>query len=284
MSRLSGKCDLYDHLSMMKHRTKEGSDDPKDLKEAKVLYSDIMECFEIFKARTGGVIYQHHKIDKVDQFNRDLVAKYCGCFKILRHEEEYETKQGKKKTHEVVEYEYYGKKYSEKEINKKGVWIEIPIKFDNLLELMPYLSYIVAVACCNDGVEHIVISKESYPDEQFDSFLQHGFEDAVEYYYDHRKALAELYKEVVNDYMNPVGREVVEEVEFDENGEGHPSNPVDYNFDPRFADLDSHGGHCWSHPKIKDENTLTISEFDYKSGHKRLIKYIKKVPYKLNLD
>ena len=56
MSRFSGKCDLFDHMCMEKHRTKDGSDKKEDLEKASVLYSDPVECFEIFKKKTGGVL------------------------------------------------------------------------------------------------------------------------------------------------------------------------------------------------------------------------------------
>ena len=82
MSWASGKCDLFNHLSFCKMRTIDGSDKKEDLDKARVLYSDEMECFKIFKQRTGGVLHQHKRIE-VTEHNQDFVAKKCGNFEII---------------------------------------------------------------------------------------------------------------------------------------------------------------------------------------------------------
>ena len=55
MSKFSGKCDLYDHIMMEKTYP--------DSKNPNILISNELECFEIFKKRTGGKLYQHLKIE-----------------------------------------------------------------------------------------------------------------------------------------------------------------------------------------------------------------------------
>ena len=120
MSRWSGKCDLYDTIMMLHHRTKDGSDKKEDLDKASVLYSDELECFNEFKEKTGGVIHQHQKI-KVTLLNQELVEKKCKSFKIIKHTKEVEDKRFKetKRTDTYYTYEYWGKEYKDlKELNK----------------------------------------------------------------------------------------------------------------------------------------------------------------------
>jgi hypothetical protein len=54
MSKFSGKCDLYDHVMMEKTYP-----DPNN---KNILVSDELECFEIFKKRTGGILCQSRKV------------------------------------------------------------------------------------------------------------------------------------------------------------------------------------------------------------------------------
>ena len=122
MSIYSGKCDLADHLSMMKHRTKDGSDKKEDLEKASVLYSDEMECFKIFKERTDGKIYQHKTIT-VTPWNYDEVERLTnGVFKAIPHTEVVADKRLKSGQREktTYTYEYWGHEYKTlKELNKQ---------------------------------------------------------------------------------------------------------------------------------------------------------------------
>jgi hypothetical protein len=215
MSCVSGKCDFLDHLSMMKHRTKEGSDNPKDLKNASVLYSDLYECFEIFKKRTGGVVYQHKKIKEINTFNQDFIKKHCPALEIIKNSTTTVDKRFKNgiKEKESYTYKYYGKEYTAKELSKKGIYITIEIHLDTLLEAIPYFPYIVVACSSNKDKETIVLSNESYIEEHYNKMIQSGFDSSRDYY---NKRLAELTRDIVLHYYNPTGREVEESLEIKE--------------------------------------------------------------------
>lgn len=267
MSTLTGKCDLYDHISMMKHRTKDGSDKKEDLEKARVLYSDIMECFNIFKERTGGVIYQNKKIT-VSERNQNFIAKKVSFFKIIEHKEIKEDKRLKSGKKEIVTYtyEYWDKEYTLKQLNKRGVWIKVPIYFNSLLELLPYFGYLVSSSCSSNGKETIFISDTNFAEMTRDEYLDYGFESASNIHKHYLEKLAELYKRVVLDYYNPIGRERIETVFFDENLRGKVSRPIDENF--RVSWLLSEEKSYWSYwasPKVIDAENgiIEISKEDY---------------------
>lgn len=249
MSILTGKCDLYDHISMQKHRTKDGSDKKEDLEQARVYYSDIMECFNVFKARTDGVIYQHKKV-KVSEYNQDMVAELCPFFEIIEHKEIKEDKRKKSDKKETITYtyNYWGKEYTLKELNKKGVWISVPIKFNTLLELLPYFGYIVSSMCSYDGKETVYISSTNYAEEHQNEALEYGGEYALDIVSQYNQQLASLYQDVVNKYFCPFGRDRYDTVNFDENGIGYVSSPIDPNFKIAWMIQKPH----WTSPKILD--------------------------------
>lgn len=280
MSRFSGKCDLCDHMMMYKYRTKEGSDRPEDLEKAGVYYSDEMECFQEFMKRTGGVLHQH-KCLTVTEFNRSLIEKLNPNFKALKHTRQVTDKRTKSGVREEVfyTYEYYGKEYTLKEINKKKVYITVDIKIKTLLDLIPYYPHIVSMSCCSDGKETIYISDRSYAEEEYEKHLQWGYESEMICHY--RKELQDHYKEVVLRYFNPEGRTVTEKVSFDEHHRATTKYPIDSNFDIEW-DIKP----CWSHPRIVDEQTIEIHPTDYELMNTKTatITYVRFEPYKLHLD
>ena len=164
MSIWSGKCDLADHISMMKHRTKDGSDKKEDLDKARVLYSDDMECFEIFKKRTGGVIYQQVKLE-LTKFNIDKEIE------INEHLEKFVNENGK------TIYKYYGQEFKTlKSLNKYGYYIKKEIHFQTLLDIIPYYPYIVTICCSNEGKETVVISSESFVESEYMEHREYGYD------------------------------------------------------------------------------------------------------------
>lgn len=286
MSRFSGKCDLADHIFSEKFRTKDGSDNPDDLMAARVLYSDPMECFEIFKKNTGGVLHQHKRIKEITIYNQDFIAEHCPQFEIITNKVEVVDRRAKCGTRidTVYTYKYWGKEYTAKELSKKGVYITVDIEFKTLLDLIPYLPYVVSACGYSDGVEHVYISDNSYVEEKADDRIQFGYEYTTYYY---RHELANFYKECVLRYFNPEGRECVEEVVFnEETGLGKVSSPIDENFDLEWRWEDGKKHPYWTSPKVVDaeKGIIEISQNDLMYlGSKRLVYYVKKTERKLYL-
>ncbi len=183
---------------MEKHRTKDGSDNKEDLDKAKILYSDEMECFNIFKEKTHGIIYQRVKVP-ISKYNLHAIANASeGDLKIV------EAKKGSGRRGYI--YEYLGKEYKTlNALNKEGVYFKKEIKFDSILDLIPYYPYIVAFAFADNDSAHIEISLKSYVDEAYDVGLRYGVipTSTFEHY---KKCLQEHYLDVVFRYFNEDGR------------------------------------------------------------------------------
>ena len=301
MSQVSGKCDFLDHLCMMKHRTKEGSDKKEDLEKARVLYSDLFECFEIFKERTDGIVHQHKRIKEVTPYNHDFIAEHSDAFKVhknVKHIKDARTKSGYRE--EVYyDYEYFGKTYTAKELSKKGVYITVEIHLDTLIEAIPYFPYIVTMCCYNNGHEIIYLSDKSYVESEYDNLLQGGYETLRNHYH---KQLAELTREIVLNYFNPEGKEVIEEINFVDNHNceyfnnfidnylGFTQHKVDTNFPIEWF-FDNENKCYWTSPKVlghlgEDQSVIEMSKDDYEYyiGHTCKVKYVKYEPRKLYLD
>ena len=198
MSCFSGKCDLYDHMMMEKMYPKK--DNPN------ILESDEFECFEIFKKRTNGIIYQHKKVE-VTELNQHFIESKCNFLELILHEEiipDARCKEGIR-LKSWYTYKYANVEYKNlKELNKKGVYVSLPIKFDTILDLIPYYPYIISCCASSPEGETIYISKKSYIDEQIDSYLKTGRSlDFLNHYK----------KELQNHYI-----EIVKRLEADKNG------------------------------------------------------------------
>ena len=285
MSFLSGKADLADFISGL------GGWYNKNGKPVKfgdpgvgAYYSDIYRDFLEFKKRTKGVIYQHKRIKEVTQFNQQFIEEHCPSFKIIEqtlyaYDKRTKTSQRALTTYT---YNYWGKEYTAKELKKKGgVFITVEIHFDNLLELLPYFPYVVVCAACDKDSQHIVIANEPYPEEQYESGLQHGFEHSRDYY---THKLAEYTREITLRYFNPEGREVFEDVEFEleECKEGDTpryiawlSWQIDTNFNVEWISDKVH----WTSPKVIDaeQGIIEMSKEDFTNfiGSKVMVKYVR---------
>lgn len=270
MSKFSGKCDLYCHIAGQGGWYDRNGNPVKMGEGSGPYYSNEMNDFLAFKKATGGVIYQHMKI-KVDPWNQDLVEKKCPGFKVNKHTKTISDKRTKKGEKEITyyTYTYYGKEYDTlKDLNKKHVYITKEIKFNTLLDIIPYYPYIVSSCCSSDGKQTVFISSQSYVDEQEETALQYGRESSMVAYY--RKELQDHYREVVLRWFNPTDREVIEKVHFDKNEEGRylgkVKYPIDENFDLNFGFMmnsitpKSH----WTSPKIYDAKNgiVEISDRD----------------------
>ena len=288
MSIFSGKCDLYDHMMMGKHRTADGSDDPQKLKEAHVLYSDELECFEIFKQKTGGVIHQHQLITVTGQ-NQMMVAEKCDQFEVIEYFDEVpdKRKKGGYRTTVTYTYRYWGRDYDTlKELNKHGVYITIDIHFDTILDLIPYYPYTITMSCNNQDGEYVVISKKSFVLQERDEMYDHGYDSKM--WEGYNKKLQDHYREVVLRYYNPEDREIVDCVDFNENRRCFVSYPIDDHFDIDWYWQAGAKPH-WTTPKVINYETgeIEISEQDYNNTFKNniaLVKYVRKKDYSLFLD
>ncbi len=251
MSRFSGKCDLYDHVSMM------GDDD--------------LSAFYAFKKATGGVIYQHRNIREVTVYNQDFVKEHCDHFEIVKHEDSVADKRSKggRKTVTYFTYIYYGKAYTAKELKKKGgVYIEWPIRFEGILDLIKYYPYIISIACYDDKRKksHIVISNESYVDRQFEESFQFGHISMRDYY---DRELADFYHKMAQRIDRRLEERTCEEiidssklVPAGDHYEYLLGYDVDCNHRTDYYWLDGVGHNHWTSPKLKEGNVVIIDKQD----------------------
>lgn len=296
MSCVSGKCDFLDHLAGLGGWFDCNGNSVKFGQEGVgVYYSDIMLDFIEFKKRTGGVIYQHKKIKEVNRWNQDFIKEHCSGFEIIEHREEVADKRHKSGHREDVyyTYKYYNKEYTAKELSKRGVYITVEIHIDNLVEAIPYFPYIVSACCSNEGHETIYLSNESYVEEEYDSHLQSGFEGSRDYY---NKRLAQMTREIVLNYFNPTGREVIEDVEFEleECKESDTPryiawlhNSIDDNFKVEWL-IEKEDKTHWTSPEIIDAKqgliAMSKEDFTHFIGPKTRVKYVKYQERNLHLQ
>ena len=189
MSQFSGKSDLADTIFMQKMYPMY-PDNPNS-----PLTSDEMECFNIFKEKTGGKIHQHFKLE-LNEYNIDSEIKRVNNSNLLSAVTVYETNSKDSKNSTV--YKYWGKEFrSLKELNKKGYYATKTIYFDTLLDLIPYYPYTVSfLSGGEDGKLFVVISGQSYVDVQEEEARKYGYDNQMVAHY--RKSLQEHYIEVVN--------------------------------------------------------------------------------------
>lgn len=269
--RFSGKADLYDTIMMQHFRTKSGSDKKEDLEKANGYYSDELECFNEFRKKTGGVIYQHQEI-KVTEQNQDLVAKLNNDFKII----ELPLEENQRK-HRYI-YFYFEKEYKTlKELNKKGIFITKEIHFNTILDLIPYYPYIVTMSSSSNGKMTVYISQESFIDTEERRWLNVGIESTMPSYY--RKKLQEHYIEVVQRYYIPKQENIIFElVKFGDDRVGKTQFPIDDRFEVKWFFKDKSISH-WTNPKVIDykKGLIEISEQDYNDylGTECYVKYYK---------
>lgn len=258
MSRFSGVCDLFDHIMMEKTYDK-----------GRYLVSDELECFNIFKEKTKGVIHQHKEVE-VSEYNQKFVEEHCEFFEVIPHTKIVEDKRLKNKQKEVTTYtyKYYGTEYKTlKELNKHGVYIVIDIPFDTLLDIIPYYPYVVTFCTSNNNEEVVYISEKS--EVERNSCYTYGWGGSWRYY---DKELQKHYLEVCKDYFlykideRTKTAPIKDLKPFDGNyykmaidGEIDYMHDVDYVWDK-----DESTAH-WTSPSVLDKNTILL--------HKRDVEY-----------
>lgn len=273
MSLFSGKCDLCDHIMMMKTYPKESNPN--------VLVSDEKECFEIFKARTGGQIYQYIKVP-VTRRNIDFLIKASekrspGSAWNLKVEEVENPKTGKKQTR----YHYMGETYKTlASLNQHGYYYTKTIAFDTLLDIIPYYPYTISMMTSSDGKETVFISTKSFVDFEEEERLEYGYESEMGRYY--RKHLQDHYIEVCHRYFNTDGREVVEICPVVD-GIATTEHDIDGDW-PIEVQRDRHP-YVYSAPTKIDDRHCDVSKVwpEEKMDH-IMLKYIKRGEQKLYLD
>ena len=282
MSMFSGRYDLANHImGLGGWYDKDGNKVTFGQEGVGAYYSDELRDFEVFKAKTGGVMYQHVKIDRVDEYNQEFIKQKCNAFDFERIEEKIPDKRSKTgfKTKASYNYTYYGKKYSLKEINKKGVYITVEIHFDTLLDIIKYYPYVIGSCSSTNDKMTVFLASESEVDSNYLSSLQHGYESGMKKYYD--KALAEHYLTVVNRYYNydienrkkivPILKSNLIKYD-DENYVLVSEYPIDYMHNIELVFPNNESVSHWSSPKLLDKYRILISKDDADCYLKDLIK------------
>lgn len=190
MSRFSGKCDLYDTMMM------EGIFEEDDSE---------LNCFEILKRKTNGIIYQDFKLE-LTPFNIEFEVNKRNNSNYLNIEHNIVKVPDKRCKSEFrcvdkPTYTYLFEKYNNlDDINKIGYYARKEIKFDTLLDLIPYYPYTIKVLSENYDSACIVLSDRSYVDVHEETLRQGGI-DCSETINDYRKELQNHYLEVINKYF-----------------------------------------------------------------------------------
>ena len=283
MSMFSGKCDLFDHIAGCGGwYDKDGNPVKFGQEGINCYYSDEMRDFLAFKKQTNGLLHQHKKIT-LTAYNHQEIKKLCPNFDYIEHTKEVQDKRctSGSRTEKYLTYKYYNKEYTLQELNKKGIYITIDIKFDTLLDLIPYYPYIVTMSHGST----VYISDESYVDEELNSNLKYGYYSDFWQYY--KQQLQDHYREIVLRYFNPTGRENIEEVIFDSDGIGHVSKAIDENFYIEWRWKDKNHLSYWTNPKVIDASAgvIKIHKNDLERfGNKMLVYYVEATDYQLYLD
>lgn len=249
MSRWSGKADLADHIMMEKMYEKDNHYE-----------SDEMECFEIFKKKTGGKIYQSKRV-KVDVFNRDYIASKCPQFKYEESTitvSDARSKSGESKR-KVTKYYYFGKEMSLANINKTGVYIEEAIPFKTIFDIIPFYPHIIIAASISKDTEHVVISEKSHVDTMFEDFFTPNTTDIqTRYRQELQNHYAELFKTYyAKDFASRIRTEIIKP---DETGICELQHIIDTNFEINYNINKPH----WTGIEYIEGNKVKVHENDLK--------------------
>lgn len=136
MSRLTGKCDLYDHIFMIGCRGT--TDDMTD-----------KEKFEIFKKRTGGVIYTKFPLE-LNKNNIQYEIQLTNNPDILSINEDGSIKY------------FYENFKNLKQLNKRKYYATKKIHFDTILDIFPYLTHIISMMTSDENSETVYITYQDY--------------------------------------------------------------------------------------------------------------------------
>jgi hypothetical protein len=191
MSRYSGKCDLFDFLSMQ-----------KTYDHGNVISSDELECFNVFKQKTGGKIYQFCQVPFAAT-NTEFIKTLNDNKKLFTNAQSIEiTGNGKHP------YRIDGKEYTIRQLEHSdkfwcGFEREIPI--ENIFDLVPYYPYLVTTSSSSGDHLKVVISGKPYPKSEYENALKWGRTTRLRDYYEKelQNHYVTLLQEYGDDLFNP---------------------------------------------------------------------------------
>lgn len=195
MSQFSGKCDFYDHFSS--HAMHPRPNNPM------VLESNDIEAFEIFKKKTGGVIYRNVRID-LTKYNIEYELKTNPLLERKTEEIKYiaedkksqnSDNQKREKTKVIDHYFYCGREMTLKQINKLGYTKKVEIHFDTIYDLIPYFPHLVSSCFSSRDKEIVTITEYSFADEEEKEMYKYGIKNTLGDHY--RKELAKYWIKTV---------------------------------------------------------------------------------------
>lgn len=192
MGAFSGKCDVLDHMLMEKMYDK-GS----------YKFSDELECFNLFKQRTGGVIYQYQDIP-MTPFNVTFIKQLMDKGQLLSSFKTLELTGDKKRPYRID-----GKDYTTNQFKNLGhkyyCAFEREIHFENILDLVPYYPYLVIMSTRSDDKEKVVISRQSCVVTEYEEALKYGRISSMRDHYENelQQHYVALQKQYGDDLFNP---------------------------------------------------------------------------------
>lgn len=190
MSKFSGSYDLYDCIYGQCET-----------------WQDKVKAFEKFKLTTGGRIRRLLDVE-LNIYNIDNeIANINNDFILSKRTETHTVpdKRYKSGVKEVTKTSviYYGKAYPIDKLKKISSFQEI--KFDEMLDLVPYYPYAVAMAAVSseEGKTSIIISNKSMVEREYLDTRKFGSNAEMTYNYRCEELKKELIETVKNEYCNP---------------------------------------------------------------------------------
>jgi hypothetical protein len=226
MSRLTGDAsDLISHIFM--------SGDEGD---------NFYECFLKFKEATRGVIHIVHPV-KINKANAEYVAKHSRMydyFKEIRKFKDGRCKCGYRSDEHLVFQQKFGNHDRfdtiEELVKSHGsdtFYVTEEYKFEDILDIMPYLahgvgSYMMSTDDNGNRVVSVTVSGTSMYDDSDEMARSVGMDPHTSW---RRREYLEFFRDVVINYLNPIGRIIVKDIYFDKGTTTiNVGAPIDSNF------------------------------------------------------
>lgn len=259
MSRLTGDAsDLISHILL--------SGDEGD---------NFYECFLKFKEATGGVINIVHPV-RINKANAEYVANHSRMYDYIR--EIRKLNDGRCKCgYRFDEHPVFQRKFGDyakfdtieelvKDNGSDTFYVSEEYKFNDVLDIMPYLAHGVGsymASTDEDGKRHVsvTISGTSMYDDSDETSRSVGMGPHSDW---RRRKYLEFFRDVVINYLNPIGRIVVKDIDFDKGTTTiDVGAPIDSNFPVEIVlrnDVDP--DFIMHQPKVvnADEGTVDISD------------------------
>ena len=193
---------MFDHIMMLCPKASDGKDGPESLSRSCIHYPDELECFEKFKELTGGIIHQEIEVEATPYNDEFLEGKVPG-FKVIKHEASIPDRRFKegKRVGKWKTYEVYDREYSDlNSLNRKErLFMNREIRFDDLLDIIPYYPYGIIYEYTDANHEQLTIASRNYLDIARMDGIKFGHDSSGEWRY--LRQLQEHYLEVVALYF-----------------------------------------------------------------------------------